>query len=215
MPKTLFLVQTPTGGSGLSTGAILGIIIASILVLIIIFKCICHLWCKNQDTSSTLESESQCDPKCRVGCVKDEENVVSKSGRRMRDVGRREEVFRGVQTIDGSISSKVSETTSSWEDSMVSVRNDVKDANIKDEAGSSNLKVLKTEAHCGKSKLAAFQLVRIVNNQNDESSESEGEYATISGGQKSRKNSRVKTGVDNFAYTVDNSDLSDVSLASL
>ena len=38
----------------------------------------------------------QCEPKCRVGCAKDEENVDNQSGRRMREVGRKEEIFRGV-----------------------------------------------------------------------------------------------------------------------
>ena len=126
----------------------------------------------------------------------------------MREVDEKEEILRGVRTIDGSVSSRVSKAASSRQESWVSVGNNVRDANVKDKIVSYDLKVINTTAHFRKNKLVAFQLVKTVNDRESiGSSEYEDKYGTISVSERSRKNKRVKSEVDNFAFKKDNFEL--------
>ena len=87
----------------------------------------------------------------------------------------------------------------------MSVGNNVQDANVKDKIVSYDLKVINTTAHFRKNKLVAFQLVKTVNDRESiGSSEYEDKYGTISVSERSRKNKRVKSEVDDFAFKKDN-----------
>ena len=121
---------------------------------------------------------------------------------------RRNSQRGSVWTIDGSVSSRVSKSASYRQESWVSVGNNVQDANIKDKIVSYDLKVINTTAHFRKNKLVAFQLVKTVNDRESiGSSEYEDKYGTITVSERSRKNKRVKSEVNNFAFKKDNFEL--------